>query len=177
MSDYVRFIRGILLWAVALMSGILSILREALTVFAPDQVLQRSLFWNCVIISFVISAAILWVLEHKKVIALTNKLDTGQKNKAISDKLATFRINGLAIQNQCYGGPPLYQGKTFRQAYEQWDQEIDDFATQKLSNSELADLKDVYDENPKKFVTSEEHTWTFVGRKIKRLEEVDKKYR
>ncbi len=62
MSDYFHFILEILLWAVALMSGILSILREALAIFLPERVPKRSLFWNCVIISFVISATILWGL-------------------------------------------------------------------------------------------------------------------
>ena len=57
------------------MSGILSILREALSIFLPNQVPQRSLFWNCVIIAFVISAVILWSIEHMKKNKLEKELD------------------------------------------------------------------------------------------------------
>lgn len=57
------------------MSGILSILREAVAIFLPNQVPQRSLFWNCVIIAFVISAVILWVIEHTKKNKLEKELD------------------------------------------------------------------------------------------------------
>jgi hypothetical protein len=57
------------------MSGILSILREAVAIFLPNQVPQRSLFWNCVIIAFVISAVVLWVIEHAKKNKLEKELD------------------------------------------------------------------------------------------------------
>lgn len=48
------------------MSGILSIAREVLSIFFPNQIPSRSLFWNCVVIAFIISAAILWYIEHQK---------------------------------------------------------------------------------------------------------------
>jgi hypothetical protein len=57
------------------MSGILSILREVLAIFYPNQVPQRSIFWNCVIIAFIISAIILWIIEHRKAIKLSSKLE------------------------------------------------------------------------------------------------------
>lgn len=49
------------------MSGVLSIAREVLSIFFPDKIPPRSLFWNCVVIAFIISAAILWFIEHQKV--------------------------------------------------------------------------------------------------------------
>jgi hypothetical protein len=178
MPAWLQYILEMLIWAVALMSGILSILREALAIFAPDKAPQRSLFWNCVIIAFIISAAILWEMEHKKVNDLTTKLEQKQKNREISDKLASFIRQGLIIQNQCgVGNPlPLHPGKTPHQAYVQWDQEIDVFVTKNLSNFEVAYLTNVYDEIPKAFASEAEHTWHFVGIKIKRLENVGKKY-
>jgi hypothetical protein len=176
MPAYLRYILEFLLWAVALMSGVLAILREVLAVFYPNYVSARSLFWNCVIIAFIISAAILWGMEHKKVNDLTTKLEQKQKNREISDKLASFIRQGLIIQNQCAEGEPLYPGKTSHQAYAQWDQEIDVFVTKNLSNFEVAYLTNVYDETPRAFASEAEHTWHFVGIKIKRLENVGKKY-
>ena len=67
MSGYLQYLLSMLLWGVALMSGILSIVREVLSIFFPKIVPQRSLFWNCVFIAFIISAAILWFIEHQKV--------------------------------------------------------------------------------------------------------------
>jgi len=62
------------------MSGILSLARELLLIYRGEQVQQRSLFWNCIIIAFIISATALWVLEHKELKEtqrqLTVSLDT-----------------------------------------------------------------------------------------------------
>jgi hypothetical protein len=71
MSAFLRYVFQIFLLAVAIMSGILALLREALSIFAPQSALSRSLFWNCIIIAFIISATILWFQEHRK--ALSNK--------------------------------------------------------------------------------------------------------
>ena len=62
------------LWGLALMTGILSLLREAIQIFAPEKAPPRSLFWNCIVIAFIISSAILWFLEHQKVNNLTEAL-------------------------------------------------------------------------------------------------------
>ncbi len=125
---------------------------------------------------------IVWKDEHKLVVALTNQLEQKQKSKIISDKLAGFRVQGLTIQNQCYGGSPLYTGKTARQAYEKWDAEIEEFFRDKLTDSEKADLMDVYnlpssEAMPGGLSPENQHTWIFVGRKIKRLEQVNQKYK
>lgn len=56
------------------MSGILAILREALSIFYPNLAPQRSLFWNCVIIAFVISASVLWAMEHQKAVDLAKRI-------------------------------------------------------------------------------------------------------
>ena len=105
-----------------------------------------------------------------------------KKNKEIADKIADFRIKGLTIQNQCYGGFPLYPGKTARQAYEQWDAEIEKFFRNRLTDSEKADLMDVYNLPSNEIIPGglspeNQHTWIFVGRKIKRLEQLNQKYK
>jgi len=176
MPAWLEYALNLFVWAVAIMSGILAIAREALAIFLPNRVQQRSLFWNCIIISFVISAGILWGIEHKKVISFQ------QNNKEITDGLADFRINGLVIQNQCSGGPPLYPGKTARQAYEQWDSVVDAFAQKHLTKADLADLRDVYSVSVAREPTIgspqfDAHTWIFVGRKIMRIEQVSNRYR
>jgi len=119
---------------------------------------------------------IVWSDEHKLVVSLTKQLEQKQKNKEISDRIASFIRQGLVIQNQCASGPPLYTGKSPHQAYSQWDKEIDEFATKNLSTFEVAYLTNVYDEKPKSFKSEQEHTWHFVGIKIKRLESIGKKY-
>ncbi len=69
-----QYVLRIVLWAVAIMSGSLAILRESLAIFAPGRVQQRSLFWSCVIVAYVISAAVLWYVEHKKAVGNKPKL-------------------------------------------------------------------------------------------------------
>ena len=138
--------------------------------------IQRKIFWFIAFLCFLIACVSVWSNEYPKVNKLTAKLEQKQKNKEISDKLASFIRQGLIIQNQCVGHEPLYPGKTPHQAYAQWDQEIDKFANEKLSKYEVAYLTNVYNETPKKFISEAEHTWHFVGTKIKRLEDVGKKY-
>ena len=75
MSAYLRIAFQFLLFAVALMTGILSLFREALSIFAPHKAPPRSLFWNCVIIAFILSASILWYQEHRKAISNKPKLN------------------------------------------------------------------------------------------------------
>lgn len=60
-------------WIVAIMSGILALVREALQIYRPEKIRPRSLFWNCVVIALIISAGILWFIEHQKVVDLTNQ--------------------------------------------------------------------------------------------------------
>ncbi|MFL6388688.1 MAG: hypothetical protein ACJ71U_14490 [Terriglobales bacterium] len=52
----VRYQVIIVLGVVALMSGILSIVREILLIYFPAQTQQRPLFWGCVRIAFILSA-------------------------------------------------------------------------------------------------------------------------
>ncbi len=66
MRTWIQYPGLLLLRAVAIMTGILAVLREALSIFAPELAPARSLFWNCVIIAFIVSASILWYQEHKK---------------------------------------------------------------------------------------------------------------
>lgn len=74
MRDLLWYGFQILIWVVALMSGILSLARELLVIYRGDQAQPRSLFWNCTIIAFVFSATALWILEHQKVLETENKL-------------------------------------------------------------------------------------------------------
>ena len=79
--EYLRYPLLVLLWVVALMSGILSIGRELLGIYRGNQVVPRTLFWNCVIIAFVISGGILWFLEHQRATAAEAKLEDLTKPK------------------------------------------------------------------------------------------------
>ena len=81
MPNSFRFLFKILVWAVALMSGILSILREVLAIFYPNQVPQRSIFWSCVIIAFILSAALLLFQQYKKINILAKDLDEEKDRK------------------------------------------------------------------------------------------------
>ncbi len=65
--------RGIINWvgrfiwqAVCIMTGALSLFRDALATFNPGTAPPRTIFWNLVSIAFIISAWVLWNREHKK---------------------------------------------------------------------------------------------------------------
>jgi hypothetical protein len=81
MPGYLQYWLNVLLWGVALMSGILSIAREVLSIFFPGQVPQRSLFWNCVVIACIISVSLLWWLEHIKAINFSKELEKEKSDK------------------------------------------------------------------------------------------------
>ena len=63
-KGYLQYPLSVLLWVVALMSGGFSIFRELYGIYSGT-LPARSLFWSCVWIAFVVSAAILWAMEHK----------------------------------------------------------------------------------------------------------------
>ncbi len=86
MSDLLQYLFQILLWVVALMSGFLSLARELLLMYRGEQVQQRTLFWNCVIIAFVVSATALWVIEHRERLASDEKVK--QLTQIASPKLS-----------------------------------------------------------------------------------------
>ena len=58
---------AVIVLMVAFMSGILSIAREALSIFSPGKIPQGILFWRCMWLAFIFSAAATWYLEHGKV--------------------------------------------------------------------------------------------------------------
>jgi hypothetical protein len=62
MRDLLWYGVQILLWVVALMSGIFSLGRELLLIYRGKKTQPRTLFWNCTIIAFVISSTALWGL-------------------------------------------------------------------------------------------------------------------
>lgn len=65
MLSYIKFPVIIVVWMVALMSGILSIAREAYGIFSGT-VPPRTLLWSCLWVAFVMSATVSWGIEHKK---------------------------------------------------------------------------------------------------------------
>lgn len=93
MPEYIRYLLRLVLWVVALMTGVLSIMRELLGIYRPDEYQTRSLFWNCVIIAFIISAAILWFIEHQKAANLEKQLEREKSNK---EPKLTAEFNVLA---------------------------------------------------------------------------------
>ena len=93
---HLRSVRQVVLLVVALMSGILSLFRELLLIYLPTQFNQRSLFWNCVRISFVISMIVVWWQQHQAIAKLQSDLKI-EKSKNAPD----FEIfhGTVAIQN------------------------------------------------------------------------------
>jgi hypothetical protein len=65
----------IVLFMVALMSGILSIAREAFHIHYPDKIEPKSMFWRCIWIAFIVSSGWLWGIEHSNVLSLNRTLD------------------------------------------------------------------------------------------------------
>jgi hypothetical protein len=65
MFTYLKFPFVVALWMITLMSGILSIAREAYGIYSGT-IPARSVFWSSVWIAFALSATISWIIEHKK---------------------------------------------------------------------------------------------------------------
>jgi hypothetical protein len=81
MLSYLRYPFLILLWVIVLMSGVLSIGRELYGIYV-GQVPPRSMFWSSSWVAFVISAAILWVIEHRSVSQLKADLASARRTPA-----------------------------------------------------------------------------------------------
>src|SRR5437879_2051388 len=60
------------------MSGALSILREVFLLFSPHRVQKKSLFWRCVWIAFVLSAASSWKIERNARVAAEHRIDQSE---------------------------------------------------------------------------------------------------
>lgn len=80
---YGRFLLLLVLWAVALMSGSFSIFRELYGIYSGT-IPARSLFWSCSLIAFVVSAGILWVVEHGEKNSLKKRLESLKPNLKLS---------------------------------------------------------------------------------------------
>jgi hypothetical protein len=63
MAYWLGLLEWIGIW-VALMTSALSLFREALSVFAPGKFADRKVFWACIRIAFIVSAALAWIGEH-----------------------------------------------------------------------------------------------------------------
>jgi hypothetical protein len=72
--SYLSWFKVVLLM-VAFMSGILSIIREAILIHKPDTVHEKKLFWGCIRIAFFVSAIVLWGTEHHEVLTLNAELN------------------------------------------------------------------------------------------------------
>jgi hypothetical protein len=77
MASYFSYLSwfSVFLLMVALMSGILSLIREWALIHSPDKINEKRLFWGCVRIAFVASAITVWGIEHHDVIALHEQID------------------------------------------------------------------------------------------------------
>ena len=89
----------IVLLMVGLMSGILSIVREALLIHSPDKIGEKLLFWRCVWIAFIVSSGLLWAIEHHSNLALQAKLEQIAKPQfdVVLDQLLDTHATGSDI--------------------------------------------------------------------------------
>jgi hypothetical protein len=119
-----REVLSLIVLMVAFMSGILSIIREAISIFYPAQAAPATLFWRCVWIAFILSAGTAWYLEHQKAEALANDLDaskprfSGEIHYAYPFKLAdksavllAATINNTGFKSVARGWRLRYQSK------------------------------------------------------------------
>jgi hypothetical protein len=63
------------LW-IAIMSGVLSLVRETYGMFAVNPIDSKSVFWSCARIALILSAGIAWWQEHQKVLRLEKEAKT-----------------------------------------------------------------------------------------------------
>jgi hypothetical protein len=91
----------------ALMSGALSVFREVYGLYS-GVVPARSLFWSCMYLAFVISATVLWMLEHKALLEEKGKNQVpdfgGEINAAFicPDAIRSFQGNLLPLPHDSF---------------------------------------------------------------------------
>lgn len=93
--DYFFGLLKLISFWVALVSGLLSIVREYVLLHHPEKMPQKRLFWGCVRGAFVISAAFSWYGEHRDVQQL--KTTIGQQQVTIEQKQK--EIDNLTMPN------------------------------------------------------------------------------
>lgn len=91
----------VLVWTVALMSGVLSIAREWVATFAPGLVETSPLFNACLLTSFVLSCGYLWVREHSIVKKLNTEL-TRERSNLVGCPQMTLRYKRTTDYEQFY---------------------------------------------------------------------------
>jgi len=69
----------IVLLMVGLMSGILSVFREAMRIYRGEAIPQRSLFWHCILLAFILSMGILLWQKSNQITELQGQLDSLNK--------------------------------------------------------------------------------------------------
>jgi hypothetical protein len=89
MRGFLRHPVTVVTVAVALMSGVLSILREFLLFQYPNRFQERPLFWACVRIAFATSLVVLWYGERQKRLELEKLPEKPLSTKEQILKLST----------------------------------------------------------------------------------------
>ncbi|MGA2022796.1 MAG: hypothetical protein ABSH02_19550 [Candidatus Sulfotelmatobacter sp.] len=71
MSEFLSYLGWfqVVLLVISLMSGILSLIREAVLIRQPEKAKDHYLLWRCVFIAFIVSSLWLWMDEHSKLLA------------------------------------------------------------------------------------------------------------
>ncbi len=81
------------------MSGVLSIVRELLAMYAPSKYQERSVFWNCIVIAFIVSAGILLYQERQDNKELRRQLSM-LTVPHLEDQVAPFSIAPAGANDQ-----------------------------------------------------------------------------
>jgi hypothetical protein len=82
----VRYVTYVLLLVVALMTGILSVFREIMGIYAPPGMIPASdLFWACTRVAFALAMVAAWIVEHRKV----GSLEAGLKVPDFQGEIGT----------------------------------------------------------------------------------------
>jgi hypothetical protein len=92
-KTYGRFGWKVFALAIAILSGVLSVVREAIVIISGRPP-QTSLFWSWVLIAFIVSAAIVYVREYKTRVKLERLLqDRAEEDK--NEKNLRLNFAGL----------------------------------------------------------------------------------
>jgi hypothetical protein len=86
-----RYVLYILLTVVTIMSGLLSLFREMVGIYAPTMIFGGNLFWACARIAFGLAMVSAWVIEHRKVAALERRFSA--PNLKCELRIATGDLN------------------------------------------------------------------------------------
>jgi hypothetical protein len=88
---------------IAIMSGVLSIVRESYGMFAAHPVDPKSIFWACARIAFILAAAVAWWQEHQTVTGLRLQMENAGRD-ALARKRPGDEYKELQVRKwlECY---------------------------------------------------------------------------